>query len=113
MSIPMNRHGSAARLILRSTSFEVRHGGVAASAFLIDMHQVFERFVYVALREALGLSERASAQRGAPERYQGPGRLWLHVHGSSRQTIVRVRGGIRSGPVVQENALAQAGVNRL
>jgi len=45
-----------AKLILRSTSFEVRHGIVQASAFLVDMNLVFENFLYVALREALCLS---------------------------------------------------------
>ena len=49
-----------ARLILRSTSFELSHGEVAASAFLIDMNKVFEDFVVIALREALGVTERES-----------------------------------------------------
>ena len=46
-----------ARLILRSTSFEHGRGGVAARSFLIDMNVVFEDFVIVALREALGLRQ--------------------------------------------------------
>jgi 5-methylcytosine-specific restriction enzyme subunit McrC len=51
-----------AKLILRSTSFELRHGRVWASAFLVDMSRVFEDFVVVALREALRLSERTFPQ---------------------------------------------------
>jgi 5-methylcytosine-specific restriction enzyme subunit McrC len=51
-----------AKLILRSTSFELRHGRVWASAFLVDMNKVFEDFVVVALREALRLSETTFPQ---------------------------------------------------
>ncbi len=51
-----------ARLILRSTSFDLAHGGVRSSAFLIDINQVFEDFVVTALREELRLSERAFPQ---------------------------------------------------
>lgn len=46
-----------ARLILRSTSFELGRGGVSARSFLVDMNVVFEDFVVVALRESLGLPE--------------------------------------------------------
>jgi 5-methylcytosine-specific restriction enzyme subunit McrC len=42
-----------AKYILRSTSFELGHGPVRSSAFLVDMNKVFENFVVVALREAL------------------------------------------------------------
>jgi 5-methylcytosine-specific restriction enzyme subunit McrC len=48
-----------AKLILRSVSFELRHGQVSAAAFLVDMNDVFETFALTALREELGLSERA------------------------------------------------------
>jgi 5-methylcytosine-specific restriction enzyme subunit McrC len=51
-----------ARLILRATSFDLSHGGVRSSAFLIDMNQVFEDFVVIAMREHLRLSERAFPQ---------------------------------------------------
>jgi 5-methylcytosine-specific restriction enzyme subunit McrC len=51
-----------ARLILRSTCFELSHGEVRASSFLVDMNKAFEDFVVVALREALGLSERQFPQ---------------------------------------------------
>lgn len=46
-----------AKFILRSMSFEHRHGEVRASAFLVDMNAVVENFVVVALREALRVSE--------------------------------------------------------
>ena len=47
-----------ARLIIENSSLELRRGEVAGAAFLIDMNEVFEQFLYVALGEALGLSER-------------------------------------------------------
>lgn len=51
-----------ARLILSSISFDLAHGPVSASAFLIDMNRVFEEFVVVALREALDVSDRVLVQ---------------------------------------------------
>ena len=51
-----------ARLILTGVSFDLAAGGVAASAFLIDMNKVFEDFVVVALREALRVSDRVLVQ---------------------------------------------------
>lgn len=56
-----------AKLILRSTSFDTRHGAVSASAFIVDMNQVFEDFVVLALRDELGLTERTFPQ-GASSR---------------------------------------------
>lgn len=47
-----------ARLVIESSSFELRHGEVTASSFLIDMNDVFERFLRVALRNTLGLSDQ-------------------------------------------------------
>ena len=47
-----------ARLIIENSSLELFHGEVEGAAFLLNMNDVFERFLYVALREALGLSER-------------------------------------------------------
>ncbi len=44
-----------ARLIIENTSLELFQGKVVGAAFLIDMNKVFERFLYVALGEALGL----------------------------------------------------------
>ena len=45
------------RLILRHSAFESGRGQVRASGFLMDMNVVFQEFVTVALREALGVSE--------------------------------------------------------
>jgi 5-methylcytosine-specific restriction enzyme subunit McrC len=47
-----------AKLILRSTSWELRQGRVQASAFLVDMNRVFEEFVIIALREELHVNVR-------------------------------------------------------
>jgi 5-methylcytosine-specific restriction enzyme subunit McrC len=57
-----------ARLILRDASFDLGHGDVTGTAFLFDMNDVFENFVLVALREALGLNERDFPQgtKGRP-----------------------------------------------
>ncbi len=44
-----------ARLILANSSLELHRGDVPATSFLVNMNQVFERFLYVALGEALGL----------------------------------------------------------
>src|SRR5262249_20927682 len=38
-----------AKLILRATGFEARYGPVPATAFLVDMNDVFQRFVIVGL----------------------------------------------------------------
>ena len=46
-----------ARLIVESSSLELFHGKVTGAAFLIDMNKVFERFLYVALGEALRIPE--------------------------------------------------------
>ena len=52
-----------ARLILRHGAFEARRGGVRASGFLMDMNQIFQEFVTVALREALGVPARLFGER--------------------------------------------------
>ncbi len=51
-----------ARLILRSDSYELRHGAIRGTSFLVDMNRVFEDFVVVALREALGVSDHVFPQ---------------------------------------------------
>ncbi len=51
------------RLILRHSAFEAQRGKVRASGFLMDMNQVFQEFVTVALREALGASERTFGEK--------------------------------------------------
>ena len=48
-----------ARLIISTAGLEARAGGEDASAFLVDMNDVFERFIRAALREALKLDQRA------------------------------------------------------
>jgi 5-methylcytosine-specific restriction enzyme subunit McrC len=53
-----------ARLILQSTAFDVGHGTVRASAFLLDMNRVFENFIVAALREELGLKSASFRQGG-------------------------------------------------
>ena len=52
-----------ARLILRHGAFEAHRGAVRASGFLMDMNQVFQEFVTVALREALGVPARLFGER--------------------------------------------------
>jgi 5-methylcytosine-specific restriction enzyme subunit McrC len=47
-----------ARLIITTAGLEARAGGEDASVFLIDMNAAFERFVRVALREALQLDDQ-------------------------------------------------------
>ena len=47
-----------ARLILDNSSLELQGGEVTGAAFLIDMNKVFERFLYVAIGESLGLPDR-------------------------------------------------------
>ena len=64
----LNEHyrnvATLARLILRHGAFEANRGKVRASGFLMDMNQVFEEFVTVAVREALGVSERVFGKHG-------------------------------------------------
>jgi 5-methylcytosine-specific restriction enzyme subunit McrC len=57
-----------ARLIISTAGLEARAGGEDASVFLIDMNAVFEKFVRVALREALRLDAHAfpAAARARP-----------------------------------------------
>ena len=52
-----------ARLIIENSSLELLHGKVAGASLLIDMNMVFERFLYVALREALELSAERQWRR--------------------------------------------------
>ena len=46
-----------ARLVIQNSSLELFHGEVIGASFLIDMNKVFEKFLYVALREELDLPE--------------------------------------------------------
>ena len=54
------------RLILRHSVFQSSRGAVRASGFLVDMNVLFQEFVTVALREVLGISERAFGEYGIP-----------------------------------------------
>ena len=58
----LNRHYGGvvalSRLILRHSAFESKRGEVRASGFLMDMNDVFQEFVTVAMREALRLPDR-------------------------------------------------------
>jgi 5-methylcytosine-specific restriction enzyme subunit McrC len=42
------------RLILETVSYDLDHGGHRSTSFLVDMNDVFQRFVHTALEEALG-----------------------------------------------------------
>jgi 5-methylcytosine-specific restriction enzyme subunit McrC len=53
-----------AKLIIRGSSFRHREGLVEGAAFLIDMNEVFEDFVVVALREILRLGHHEFVQGG-------------------------------------------------
>lgn len=49
---------SLSQLILQHNAYEADRGKVHTSGFLMDINKVFQEFVTVALREALGLNER-------------------------------------------------------
>jgi 5-methylcytosine-specific restriction enzyme subunit McrC len=72
-----------ARLILRESSFDLGHGEVSGTSFLLDMNDVFENFLVVALREALKVSESEFPQgaRGRP----------LHLNSDEHGPRVRLR----------------------
>ena len=46
-----------AALIIENSSLELFHGKVESASFFIDMNRVFEEFLYVALRESIGIPE--------------------------------------------------------
>lgn len=52
-----------ARLVLRHGAFEASSGEVRATGFLMDMNEVFQQFVTVALRETLGVTEHVFQER--------------------------------------------------
>ena len=64
------------RLILRHSEFQANRGPVRASGFLVDMNVLFQDFVTVALREALGVSERTFGESSIPSLDEG-GRVHL------------------------------------
>ena len=51
------------RLILRHSAFESERGTARAAGFLMDMNTLFQEFVTVALREALGVSEQVFVEK--------------------------------------------------
>ena len=51
------------RLILKHSAFESGRGKIRAAGFLMDMNVVFQEFVTVALRDALGVSESSFGER--------------------------------------------------
>ena len=55
-----------ARLVLMHSAFEAERGRVRALGFLMNMNDVFQEFVTVALRDALGLSERVFSEKRIP-----------------------------------------------
>ena len=61
------------RLILRHSAFEARRGEVRASGFLMDMNQVFQEFVTVALREELGASKKTFGEEWISSLDEGGG----------------------------------------
>ena len=72
------------RLILRHSAFESKRGGVRSTGFLMDMNVLFQEFVTVALREALGVSEHAFREKYIDTLDQGgtvrlkPDLTWWH-----------------------------------
>lgn len=67
----LNAHYRAAvelaRLIIKNSSFGHQHGAVSATAFIVDMNEVFETFVVSALRDALELPASTLVQGAAIE----------------------------------------------
>ena len=64
------------RLVLQQNAFESRRGEVRASGFLMNMNDVFQEFLTVALREALGVSERTFGESKVDSLDAGG---WVHL----------------------------------
>jgi 5-methylcytosine-specific restriction enzyme subunit McrC len=66
---PLNAHYrpavELARRLLAGSAFELAPGSLSGASLLVDMNAVFEDFVVVALRQALGLSPAAFPQGAA------------------------------------------------
>jgi 5-methylcytosine-specific restriction enzyme subunit McrC len=77
----LNRHYQPAvalsQLILRAASLDLGTGGARGSALLIDMNDVFERFVRKALRAELGLDASTFPDQPPPMRLDEAGRIRL------------------------------------
>ena len=85
----LNEHYRAAvtlsRLVLRHGELQAHRGSVRTSGFLMNMNAIFQEFVTVALREALGLSENDFKECDIPKLDTGkrvrlrPDLVWLHA----------------------------------
>jgi 5-methylcytosine-specific restriction enzyme subunit McrC len=56
------------KLILRSSTFNYSSGKLRARSFIVDMNQVFEDFIVIALRENLGLTPHSFPQNAKGKR---------------------------------------------
>ena len=106
-----------ARLVLRHGAFEASRGSVRASGFMMDMNQVFQEFVTVALRETLGVSERVFGEHAVDsldEEGRVPLRPDLTWRDGARCTFVgdikykRVDGGVPNADLYQLLSYATA-----
>ena len=79
------------RLVLQQNAFESRRGDVRASGFLMDMNKVFQEFLTVALREALGLSERAFGEQRRVDSLDEDGRVPLSRTSYGGRRALRIR----------------------
>ena len=52
------------RMVLRHSEYQAERGAVRAPGFLVDMNQLFQEFVTVALREELGVSKDRFGESG-------------------------------------------------
>jgi 5-methylcytosine-specific restriction enzyme subunit McrC len=57
-----------AALVLRGAGIDLQQGDASATSFLLDMNDVFEDFVYAALRDKLRLDEHSFPQGGRAKR---------------------------------------------
>ena len=99
------------RLILRHSEFQANRGAVRASGFLVDMNVLFQDFVTVALREALGVSERTFGESSIPSLDEG-GRVRLRPdlvwhHGSSYAFVGDAKYKNITGKAVPEDDIYQ------
>jgi 5-methylcytosine-specific restriction enzyme subunit McrC len=93
---PLNSRYAAAltlsRLILSSVSIASRPGGVSVTSFVFDMNEVFESFLYTALRESLARHGGAVERQAAGQLDAGsPAGL-----GFRADIVWRVRGQVRA-----------------
>ncbi len=117
----LNQHyrgvATLARLVLRHGAFEAGRGSTRAPGFVMDMNQVFQEFVTVALRETLGVSERVFGEYAVDpldEEGRVPLRPDLTWRDGARCTFVgdvkykRVDGGVPNADIYQLLSYATA-----